>query len=182
MSAQLSLFELEEKLQDELDREHPNPRPLSKRAPRRLREPGRLEALFSEDENLEPLPQRPTCRSECVNGIRPCPWVSCRYHLLLDVNEGGVIKFNQFKDEVVGVDGKPVTKRRPLEPWEMTHSCALDVVDAGGGDPLRLADLGELIGVGPERARQLVNEALAHAREVAAAWGLADLVDGEVQP
>jgi len=184
MSAQLSLFTLADldALQDELDREHPNPRPFSKRAPRRLREPGKLEALFTYEDELAPLPQRPKCRRECIDGPRPCPWVGCRYNLYLDVNEDtGAIKFNQFKDELVGLDadGKPITRRVPLEPWEMTHSCALDVVDAGGGDPLRLADLGELIDVGPERARQLVNEALGAAREVAEAWGLADLFDSE---
>ncbi len=29
--------------------------------------------------------ERPKLRSECVDGPRPCPFVSCKYHLYLDV-------------------------------------------------------------------------------------------------
>jgi hypothetical protein len=28
---------------------------------------------------------RPTTRAECLQEARPCPWASCRYHLLLEV-------------------------------------------------------------------------------------------------
>ena len=159
---QLFLFEFEDLIQDELDRLHPNPRPLSKRVPRRLQEPANLELLFTYDD-VEELPKRPTFRRECVDGPRPCPWVSCRFHLFLDHNEDNdTLKFN-FPG---------------MEPWEIEHSCALDVVDAGKGDPLHLADLGSLLNVGPERARQLVNEAMASAREVAQIFGLEDLFQG----
>jgi hypothetical protein len=34
---------------------------------------------------------RPTTRGECLQEARPCPWVSCRHHLLLEVaaSKGG---------------------------------------------------------------------------------------------
>ena len=123
-------------------------RPLSQR-----RKNGRQLCVFDLFE-YEPRPPRPRCRADCANGPRPCPWVGCRYHLFLDVNEDtGAIKFN-FPG---------------LEPWELEHSCALDVAEAGEGTPLRLSELGELYGVGPERMRQIVNDALASAHEVATA-------------
>src|SRR5262249_28750008 len=38
---------------------------------------------------------RPRTRAECAEGQRPCPWVSCKHHLYLDVNpETGSIKLN----------------------------------------------------------------------------------------
>ncbi len=61
--------------------------------------------------------RRPRTRSECAEGVRPCPFVSCRYHLYLDVNPAtGSIKIN-FPD---------------LEVWEMPHTCALDIAERGG--------------------------------------------------
>jgi hypothetical protein len=42
-----------------------------------------------------PVLNRPTNRSECKDGPRPCPWISCRHHLYLDVDdETGAIKVN----------------------------------------------------------------------------------------
>jgi hypothetical protein len=86
---------------------------------------------------------RPRTRGECVGGHRPCPFVSCRHHLYLDVTPGtGAIKLN-FPD---------------LEPDEMPETCALDVADRGG-DPLE--KVGELLNVTRERIRQLEVVALA---------------------
>ena len=60
---------------------------------------------------------RPTSREECRGEARPCPWVACKHHLYLDINpETGSIKIN-FPD---------------LEPWELKHTCALDVAERGG--------------------------------------------------
>lgn len=64
----------------------------------------------------EPSPEdRPRCRAECENSQRPCPWVSCKYHLYLDVMPSGSIRFN--------FPGKDV--------WELRETCALDVADRG---------------------------------------------------
>lgn len=56
---------------------------------------------------------RPTSRSQCPED-RPCPWVSCRYHLALDV----------------AADGGLRVQRTPVE--RMRESCALDLATRGG--------------------------------------------------
>lgn len=97
---------------------------------------------------------RPRTRAQCSHGIRPCPFVSCRYHLYLDVNENnGSIKFN-FPH---------------LEVWEMPVSCALDVAEQGG---MTLEDVGEHVNLTRERIRQFANHAKKRLFEVGLKAGL----------
>jgi len=85
---------------------------------------------------------RPTTRSDCKNGPRPCPWVSCRYNLYLDVNsETGSLKIN-FPDR---------------EPWECQHSCALDIAEEG---ELTFEQIGDVMNLTRERIRQIIAEVL----------------------
>ena len=80
---------------------------------------------------------RPTSRAECSEEIRPCPWVACKHHLYLDINpETGSIKIN-FPE---------------LEPWELKHTCALDVAERGG---ITLEEVGEIMNLTRERIRQV---------------------------
>ena len=80
---------------------------------------------------------RPTSRAECREEMRPCPWVACKHHLYLDINpRTGSIKTN-FPD---------------LEPWELAHTCALDVADGGG---LTLEEIGLITNLTRERVRQV---------------------------
>ncbi|HSD86685.1 MAG TPA: sigma factor-like helix-turn-helix DNA-binding protein [Kofleriaceae bacterium] len=80
---------------------------------------------------------RPTTREECRGEMRPCPWVACKHHLYLDINpETGSIKIN-FPD---------------LEPWELQHTCALDVAERGG---ITLEEVGEIMNLTRERIRQV---------------------------
>jgi len=80
---------------------------------------------------------RPTTREECRGELRPCPWVACKHHLYLDINpETGSIKIN-FPD---------------LEPWELQHTCALDVAERGG---ITLEEVGEIMNLTRERIRQV---------------------------
>lgn len=91
---------------------------------------------------------RPRTRGDCTLVPRPCPFVSCCYHLYLDVSQKtGSIKLN-FPD---------------LEVWEMPHpaSCALDVADRGGAT---LEEVGEVLNVTRERIRQLEVSALQASR------------------
>lgn len=87
-------------------------------------------------------PPRPRLREECRGEPRPCPYVSCRYHLYLDVSpKTGSIKLN-FPD---------------LEVWELDESCSLDVAERGG---VTAEDLGALLNVTRERIRQVELRAL----------------------
>ena len=57
---------------------------------------------------------RPQSRGDCAEGERPCPYVSCKYNLYVDVNpRTGSVKMN-FPDK---------------ELWELAETCALDVAD-----------------------------------------------------
>ncbi len=82
-------------------------------------------------------PDRPLTRGACKEDVRPCPYVSCKHHLYLDVNpETGSIKLN-FPD---------------LEVWEMAETCSLDVADRGG---ITLEEVGEILNLTRERIRQV---------------------------
>jgi hypothetical protein len=80
---------------------------------------------------------RPHTRAECKDVPRPCPFVSCKHHLYLDVNpDTGSIKLN-FPD---------------LEVWEMKETCSLDIADRNG---ITLEEVGEIMNLTRERIRQV---------------------------
>jgi hypothetical protein len=86
---------------------------------------------------------KPRTRADCVDMERPCPYVSCKYHLYIDVHPvRGSIKVN-FPD---------------VEVWEMTETCALDVADRGG---ITLEEVGEIMNLTRERVRQVETAGLA---------------------
>ena len=94
---------------------------------------------------------RPRTRGDCLpggcNGARPCPWVSCKAHLAIDVDERtGSLKLN-FPD---------------LEVWEMEHTCALDIADEGGRT---LEETGVAMALTRERTRQLEVRGLARTAQ-----------------
>lgn len=98
----------------------------------------RGKAMYPEEEYW-----RPQMRSECIDMERPCPFVSCKYHLYIDVHPvRGSIKIN-FPD---------------VEVWEMTDTCALDIADRGG---ITLEEVGEIMNLTRERVRQLETQGLA---------------------
>jgi hypothetical protein len=109
-------------------------------------------ALYPEDTRA----LRPVVRAECGDFDRPCPFVSCKHHLFLDVSpQTGAIKFN-FPD---------------LEPDELAETCALDVADAGG---VNLERAGALLNVTRERIRQIETRALAKLERSTERSSLAD--------
>jgi hypothetical protein len=80
---------------------------------------------------------RPRTRADCRDQPRPCPWVSCKHHLYLDVNpDTGSIKLN-FPD---------------LEVWEMKDTCSLDIADRNG---ITLEEVGDIMNLTRERIRQV---------------------------
>ena len=101
--------------------------------------PKRLTKEEIRNKELLVLPEvdRPQTREECKVAERPCPFVSCKHHLYLDVNpETGSIKLN-FPD---------------LEVWEMKETCSLDVADRGG---ITLEEVGDILNLTRERIRQV---------------------------
>lgn len=97
----------------------------------------------------EPYPDeiaRPLTRGDCLAGARPCPWVSCRHHLYLDVSDDGAIKLN-FPD---------------LEPDQLDPSCSLDEADKG---EQTLEAVGAILNVTRERTRQIEARALVQLAE-----------------
>ncbi|HZN94066.1 MAG TPA: sigma factor-like helix-turn-helix DNA-binding protein [Myxococcales bacterium] len=90
--------------------------------------------------------QRPRTRADCMNGPRPCLFVSCKHNLYLDVNpETGSIKLN-FPDK---------------EIWELEYTCALDVAEKGG---ITLEEVGEIMNLTRERIRQVETRGLMKLR------------------
>ena len=123
-----------------------------KRMTKRELEVGRL--LYPETDYW-----KPRARSECAEGPRPCPYVSCQHHLFIDVSpRTGAIKLN-FPD---------------LEVWEMGESCALDVADRGG---TTLEDVGAIMNLTRERIRQVEVKALAKLEALRDMESLRDFVD-----
>lgn len=130
-------------------------RPRSKTiALRRLTRAEReLNAILFPLEDVADMP-RPQTREECRGHEGPCPWVSCKHHLYLDINPlTGSIKLN-FPD---------------LEPWELPHTCALDVAEAGA---LTLEQVGEITNLTRERVRQVEAIGLSKLGASARRFGL----------
>jgi hypothetical protein len=123
-----------------------------KRLSKRELERGRLE-------NPDVDVSRPRTRGECMQGEhaeRPCPFVSCKHHLYLDVSpRSGAIKMN-FPH---------------LEVWELPESCALDVAAEGGKT---LEELAEIVNLTRERIRQVETQGLTKIKALSDLAGLAE--------
>jgi len=124
-----------------------------KRMTKRELELGRL--LYPETDDA----RRPQTREECAGGERPCPFVSCKHHLYLDVSaRTGAIKLN-FPD---------------LDVWEMSETCALDIADRGG---TTLEEVGAIMNLTRERIRQVEVKGLAKLAALRDMTHLRDYVD-----
>ncbi len=88
---------------------------------------------------------RPITRGQCAGEQRPCPWVSCRHHLYLDVVR------RQLKENFPG-----------KEVWDLEESCSLDIADRGG---ITLDEVGARMNIVRERVRQIEMVALTRIRE-----------------
>ncbi len=106
--------------------------------------------------------QSPVYRAQCLQGDnadRPCAFVSCKYHLYLDVSERtGAIKLN-FPD---------------LEVWDLPESCSLDIADRGG---ITLEEVGTIMNLTRERIRQLETKGLAKLKALGEMVALQDYCD-----
>ena len=108
------------------------------------------------------VPQAPRTRGDCSSMPRPCPFTSCRYHLLPEAR---------------------------LTLAELKESCALDVADRGSLNPenrekndgATLEEVGELLCVTRERVRQIEAKALSKIRKKLRVFGV-DLEQPPEQP
>jgi hypothetical protein len=102
---------------------------------------------------------RPRTRAQCEGDARPCPFVSCKHHLFLDVSaRTGAIKLN-FPD---------------LDVWDMAETCALDVADRGGAT---LEEVGAIMNLTRERIRQVEVKGLSKLSAHKDLSALRDYVD-----
>ena len=89
-----------------------------------------------------PMVERPRTRSECEAGLRPCPFIGCKFHLWSDVAKSGGL----------------IIARPSIPPEEMGESCVLDLAGRGG---MTLQEVGIVMNITRERVRQIEEEALA---------------------
>jgi hypothetical protein len=92
------------------------------------------------DPLAQEVPPLHRTRGECLGRERPCPRVSCKHHLYLDVTKAGGITVN-----------------RPEDVMDLEVTCSLDVADDG---PHSLEEIALLLGITRERVRQIEEVAL----------------------
>ena len=124
-----------------------------------------LEQLRQEHDGHEDIDyDRPKTRSDCCEGARPCPFVSCKYNLYLDVSP---------------MTGNVLLNHGARELEDMPATCALDVADAHR-EGLTLEEVGDILGVTRERVRQIQDKAfrkLVHGGALALVWALSNEPD-----
>jgi hypothetical protein len=89
-----------------------------------------------------PTVERPRTRGDCVDAPRPCPWVSCRHHLSIEVFDSG-----SFREVFPG-----------LALAKMVDTCSLDVADRGSQT---LETVASHMHVTRERVRQIETSTLS---------------------
>jgi len=115
------------------------------------------------DESAENEPERPKTRGDCRDGLRPCPWVSCEHHLLIELGrpyKHGRSYPSRHPGLSLAVPGGR-GRRAQLAPsssevlveawidqavellWSMPETCSLDVAERGAS----AREVSELIGV-----------------------------------
>ena len=105
-------------------------------------------------------------RADCKDGPRPCPLVSCRYHLLKEITVDGSIKVlhrirRKGAPEILRESASSMRADRFIDDAAATielidDTCALDVADEG---PANLDRIGQAMGVTREGARLMVDRA-----------------------
>lgn len=95
------------------------------------------------EEDFEALrSMRPKTRADCKDGLRPCPFVGCRYHLYMEVGSG------QSKTILPNF--------MEADPLEIPETCALDFADKNGKTTLDA--VGKALNLTRERIRQIQKE------------------------
>jgi hypothetical protein len=103
-------------------------------------------------------PVRPVTRADCANVPRPCPFVSCKYNLYLEVQR---------------LEGAALPRVRLTQPtrapWQVppAESCVLDLVgDVEDPKPLMQTEVARLLNLDTEWIRQIEVRGRARLREL----------------
>lgn len=130
----------------------------------------------------DPRFRRPKTLADCRGGLRPCPWVSCKFNLLIDVvDEGGIVMNAGHRRSEGGgrvIPPHPKAQERfldeaedavdwwfdEIDPDNPIPSCAIDeaVTRQPTDNNITLLDeIAEMMYVTRERVRQIEHGALA---------------------
>ena len=83
----------------------------------------------------------PKTRGDCLHGVRPCPWIRCRYHMVWMLNHTGYRLRHILNKEILA------------QIFDLPETCVLDVADRGGAT---LHEIGGILGISRERVRQMI--------------------------
>ena len=129
-------------------------------------EPGSARSAPPFESAMVETDQRPRTRGDCAGGLRPCPWVGCRYHLASDYRPAS--RDVTIRRRIVGERGCSDAHAADLV-LQMAQTCALDVADDG---PVTLDVTGQLFELTRERVRQLEEKAILKLRRGLSRFGI----------
>lgn len=85
--------------------------------------------------------ERPVKRGDCLHGERPCPWLSCGFHMFWALDKSRIFRTMRLSDDEVAD-----------EILSLPQTCVLDMADQGG---LTLDEIGQILRITRERVRQI---------------------------
>ena len=96
--------------------------------------------------------ERPKTRADCINGPRPCPWISCKHHMLW-VFAVSNFHYKPTQDSIIARWLDRYTDEEILDLLGgLQKTCTLDVADDGG---VTLQECADILGTTRERIRQI---------------------------
>ena len=96
---------------------------------------------------------RPKTRADCIDGDRPCPYITCRWHLFFDSRP----RVRQWRKWVAdALDDEEMSDALVVALRAMSETCALDVASRCGET---LIEIGRYMDVTRERTRQIESSA-----------------------
>lgn len=117
--------------------------------------------IQAETEHLRPREAPDDCRPGMPLGLRPCPWVSCRNHLGVTVNDAGSLKVDHGT----------------LDFTTLSDTCAIDVARRHP-EGISQEAAGDKTGVTKDRVRQIERKLRARlvrkVRKISTEWSPAD--------
>jgi len=98
---------------------------------------------------------RPKKRADCVDGPRPCPYVSCRHHL-------GIRLSVRLTEPGAGRLSQQSVKEVWPDLADAEYTCSLDAAEQNGG--MSLGEVASIMNITKQRVGQIEKIALAKLR------------------